>query len=410
MPSPTKGSRSWASRGRSAGERRRLVIAVGGDRRRHHRQRREHRGHKGGQKTRLHQFLRSRFRLSCGVSDHLRRGRLFSLRDLPVPIRNRAVDERKRGCVRVVKRASNPGPATVSGRAWRTATREVPFPLCALAFSGCWISPNRFKGAHHIMSFADLGVSTLSWARSRSADHTAVPVQEIVIGDVLAGHDVLVQSPTGSGKTLAFGVPMVDLIEPGARATAALVLAPTRELAEPDRRRARRRRPRPQPGRRRLRRRRLRPAERRRPQGRHRRRHPRPARGPDRARRHLAQAGPRSSSSTRPTGCSTWASSPPSTGSSPRSRPSARRCSSRRPSRARRQARRRLHPRAAPPRPQAARSTEGRHRAPLRPRRLAERSWSAWSTSSATPSGGRTLVFVRTKRGADRLVKRLRSQ
>jgi ATP-dependent RNA helicase RhlE len=57
------------------------------------------------------------------------------------------------------------------------------------------------------------------------------PVARSVIGDVLAGHDVLAQSPTGSGKTLAFGVPMADLIQADARRPAALVLAPTRELA-----------------------------------------------------------------------------------------------------------------------------------------------------------------------------------
>jgi superfamily II DNA/RNA helicase len=53
----------------------------------------------------------------------------------------------------------------------------------------------------------------------------------MVIRDALAGHDLLVQSPTGSGKTLAFGIPLVDLIEPGERGPQALVLAPTRELA-----------------------------------------------------------------------------------------------------------------------------------------------------------------------------------
>jgi superfamily II DNA/RNA helicase len=53
----------------------------------------------------------------------------------------------------------------------------------------------------------------------------------MVIRDALAGHDLLVQSPTGSGKTLAFGVPLVDLIEPRGQGTQALVLAPTRELA-----------------------------------------------------------------------------------------------------------------------------------------------------------------------------------
>jgi superfamily II DNA/RNA helicase len=57
------------------------------------------------------------------------------------------------------------------------------------------------------------------------------PVQQLVVRDALAGHDLLVQSPTGSGKTLAFGIPLVDRIDPGADHPAALVLAPTRELA-----------------------------------------------------------------------------------------------------------------------------------------------------------------------------------
>jgi ATP-dependent RNA helicase RhlE len=57
-------------------------------------------------------------------------------------------------------------------------------------------------------------------------------VQRLCIADVLAGEDVLVQSPTGSGKTFAFGLPMVDLIKADAKRPAVLVLAPTRELAE----------------------------------------------------------------------------------------------------------------------------------------------------------------------------------
>jgi ATP-dependent RNA helicase RhlE len=57
------------------------------------------------------------------------------------------------------------------------------------------------------------------------------PVQQLVVRDALAGHDLLVQSPTGSGKTLAFGIPMVERIEPSRGQATALVLAPTRELA-----------------------------------------------------------------------------------------------------------------------------------------------------------------------------------
>ena len=57
------------------------------------------------------------------------------------------------------------------------------------------------------------------------------PVQQLVVRDALAGHDLLVQAPTGSGKTLAFGIPLLERLDPTPGSTGALVLAPTRELA-----------------------------------------------------------------------------------------------------------------------------------------------------------------------------------
>ncbi len=87
-------------------------------------------------------------------------------------------------------------------------------------------------------TFAELGVSkAVSGALRARGIERPFAVQQLVIGDVLEGHDVLVESPTGSGKTLAFGIPLVDSVEPGKRAgrrpgePGALVLAPTRELA-----------------------------------------------------------------------------------------------------------------------------------------------------------------------------------
>jgi len=82
------------------------------------------------------------------------------------------------------------------------------------------------------MSFADLGVSNdVASALAQRGINQPFPVQKMVIRDALAGHDLLVQSPTGSGKTLAFGVPLVDRVEPDPNRLSALVLAPTRELA-----------------------------------------------------------------------------------------------------------------------------------------------------------------------------------
>ena len=81
-------------------------------------------------------------------------------------------------------------------------------------------------------SFADLGVSTpVANALAAGGIHRPFAIQRLVIGDVLAGRDVLAKSPTGSGKTLAFAVPVADRISRSDGRPAALVLAPTRELA-----------------------------------------------------------------------------------------------------------------------------------------------------------------------------------
>jgi ATP-dependent RNA helicase RhlE len=82
------------------------------------------------------------------------------------------------------------------------------------------------------VSFADLGISKDVVRALAKRDITQpFPVQQLVVRDALAGHDLLVQSPTGSGKTLAFGIPLIDRIKPGSKGLSALVLAPTRELA-----------------------------------------------------------------------------------------------------------------------------------------------------------------------------------
>ncbi len=81
-------------------------------------------------------------------------------------------------------------------------------------------------------TFADLGVSApVSDALARRKIHTPFAIQTLVMSDALAGRDVLAKSRTGSGKTLAFGIPIVEQLDPSRGRPAALVLVPTRELA-----------------------------------------------------------------------------------------------------------------------------------------------------------------------------------
>lgn len=83
-------------------------------------------------------------------------------------------------------------------------------------------------------TFADLGLPpSICTALDRRGIASPFPIQAAVIPDVLAGLDVCGRAPTGSGKTLGFGLPLVARMpDARRRAPVALVLAPTRELAE----------------------------------------------------------------------------------------------------------------------------------------------------------------------------------
>jgi superfamily II DNA/RNA helicase len=82
-------------------------------------------------------------------------------------------------------------------------------------------------------SFADLGVPAHIVASLDARGITdPFPIQVLTLPDGLAGRDVSGRAPTGSGKTLAFGIPLVvDCDRARAKRPRRLVLVPTRELA-----------------------------------------------------------------------------------------------------------------------------------------------------------------------------------
>ncbi|MPR00284.1 DEAD/DEAH box helicase [Modestobacter sp. I12A-02628] len=86
-------------------------------------------------------------------------------------------------------------------------------------------------------SFAQLGLpQPLVTALERKGITHPFAIQTVALPDALAGRDVLGKAATGSGKTLAFGLPLLARLgaEPlqGRRAPRGLVLVPTRELAQ----------------------------------------------------------------------------------------------------------------------------------------------------------------------------------
>ena len=81
-------------------------------------------------------------------------------------------------------------------------------------------------------TFRDLGVSAdVVHTLARRGIERPFPIQTLVMADSLAGHDLLAKSRTGSGKTLAFALPIVERTRRGGPTPSALVLVPTRELA-----------------------------------------------------------------------------------------------------------------------------------------------------------------------------------
>jgi ATP-dependent RNA helicase RhlE len=81
-------------------------------------------------------------------------------------------------------------------------------------------------------SFRALGVSAeVAHALEQRGITTPFPIQALVLPDALAGLDVLAKAPTGSGKTLAFGLSIVEQTKAADGLPSVLVLVPTRELA-----------------------------------------------------------------------------------------------------------------------------------------------------------------------------------
>ena len=84
--------------------------------------------------------------------------------------------------------------------------------------------------------FQQLGLSpALTNELARAGFDQPTPIQAQAIPLALEGHDILGLAQTGTGKTMAFGLPMIDLIKGtsekrAAKSAKALILAPTREL------------------------------------------------------------------------------------------------------------------------------------------------------------------------------------
>lgn len=81
--------------------------------------------------------------------------------------------------------------------------------------------------------FAQLKVDeTMVEKLHRTGKDIPTPVQERAIPALLNGRDVIARAQTGVGKTLSFVIPLFDKVDPQKDFVQALILSPTRELAQ----------------------------------------------------------------------------------------------------------------------------------------------------------------------------------
>lgn len=82
-------------------------------------------------------------------------------------------------------------------------------------------------------SFASLGLSESLVNQVENLGFTTpTKIQTLAIPELILGRDVVGQSQTGTGKTAAYSLPILDRIDRTSKEVQALILAPTRELAQ----------------------------------------------------------------------------------------------------------------------------------------------------------------------------------
>jgi superfamily II DNA/RNA helicase len=131
-----------------------------------------------------------------------------------------------------VTTSPSPGPTVVATIGAASTAPDVdttspsPGPTVVATIGAASTAPD-------VDTFATLGIPpALVAVLARQGISSPLPIQRATIVDTLAGRDVCGRAPTGSGKTLAFALPVAATVAKGApRRPKALVVVPTRELA-----------------------------------------------------------------------------------------------------------------------------------------------------------------------------------
>lgn len=93
--------------------------------------------------------------------------------------------------------------------------------------------PPRKKGRNTAMQFSELSLRPEILRATQAMGFTEMTeIQQKAIPLMLEGHDMIAKAPTGTGKTVAFGIPILSQIDTARKKPQAVILSPTRELAQ----------------------------------------------------------------------------------------------------------------------------------------------------------------------------------
>src|SRR5690606_10847244 len=139
-----------------------------------------------------------------------------------LPVRRPAVDA-GRGDLPPA-RPQRRAPATSSGRNHGGLIRPVTLPPYPITPGSLSVSVN---------AFSSLPLSAAMQANLAAIGYSeTTPIQAASLPLILKGRDLIAQAKTGSGKTAAFGIGLLHPLNPRYFGCQALVLCPTRELAD----------------------------------------------------------------------------------------------------------------------------------------------------------------------------------
>ena len=83
------------------------------------------------------------------------------------------------------------------------------------------------------MQFRELSINPELIRATQAMGFTEMTeIQQKAIPLMLAGHDMIAKAPTGTGKTVAFGIPILNQVDVTRKKPQAVILSPTRELAQ----------------------------------------------------------------------------------------------------------------------------------------------------------------------------------